>query len=92
MTLGDSEAMHTKVCKLSLTSYVYFLHHARAIQILFDCELHKLILQINKMALAAKQDGTARKKLCVILSVLCFKKLNEARFEVSSEVFDVLDF
>ena len=43
ITLGSSEAMHAKVRKLSLTSYVHFLHHARAIHILFDCELHKLI-------------------------------------------------
>ena len=91
MTLGDSEAMHTKACKLSLTSYVYFLHHARAIQILFDCELHKFSKE-TKWLWRQNKMCTAGKKLCVILSALCFKKLNESRFEVSSEVFDVLDF
>ena len=38
------ETTCTKLCKLSLTSYVCFSQHKRAIQIIIDCELHKLIL------------------------------------------------
>ena len=43
-TLGASETTCTKVCKLSPTSYVYFLQRTRAIKIIFDYELDKLIL------------------------------------------------
>ena len=37
-TLGASETTRTKVCKLSLTSSVYFSQHARAIEITFDAK------------------------------------------------------
>ena len=56
ITSGASKTTCTKRCKLSLTSYVYFSQQARRIQIIFDCELHKLIPQTNKMAFTAKQD------------------------------------
>ena len=43
-TSGASKTMCMEVCKFSLMSHVYFSQHARAMQIIFDCELHKLIL------------------------------------------------
>ena len=41
---GASETTCMKVCKISLMSYVCFSEHGRGMQLIFDCEWHKLIL------------------------------------------------
>ena len=43
-------------------------------QIIFDCKLHKLILETNKMAQAAKQDVHCWKEITCIFINFCFQK------------------
>ena len=56
ITPSASKTTYTKVCKLSLNHMYTSRNMLEQRQIIFDWQLHKLILQTNTIALAAKQD------------------------------------
>ena len=59
-----------------MTSYVIYLsQHVRAIHIIFDRKLHKLIFKANKMTLASKRNVYCWEEItCNFISFLFLKK------------------